>query len=57
MGVPQSSLPTLSTIVNADLICVVDNARIVEIGDHEQLLAEKGLYHQLYEQQFIRTVN
>jgi ABC-type multidrug transport system fused ATPase/permease subunit len=47
----------LSTIVNADHICVVENARIVEIGHHEQLLAQKGLYHQLYEQQFVRSMS
>lgn len=38
----------LSTIVDADLIAVVDEGRIVERGTHEQLLADRGLYSELY---------
>ena len=45
----------LSTIRAADLICVVDQGRIVEQGSHLQLLAQGGLYRQLYEQQFLST--
>ena len=37
----------LSTIRNADLIVVVDEGRIVERGNHSQLLAQAGLYAQL----------
>jgi ABC-type multidrug transport system fused ATPase/permease subunit len=44
----------LSTVRNADLICVVEAGRIVARGRHEALLAEDGLYRQLYEQQFLR---
>ena len=43
----------LSTIVNADLICVVDDGRICEKGTHRDLLARRGLYHELYERQFV----
>lgn len=38
----------LSTVRNADQILVLDQGRIVERGSHEQLLAKKGMYYQLY---------
>ncbi len=38
----------LSTVRNADVIMVLENGRIIERGSHEQLLAEKGRYYQLY---------
>lgn len=38
----------LSTIQNADVIMVMDKGRIVERGNHAQLMAEKGRYYQLY---------
>src|SRR5205823_8945742 len=41
----------ISTIEDADLIAVVDDGRIVEIGDHEALLARDGLYADLFRQQ------
>lgn len=37
----------MSTIKNADLILVMDRGRIVEQGDHDALMAQQGLYHQL----------
>ena len=43
----------LSTIRRADLICVVRDGHIVEKGIHEDLLAQKGLYRELYERQFV----
>jgi ATP-binding cassette subfamily B multidrug efflux pump len=42
----------LSTIREADEILVVDAGRIVEQGDHSQLLAAEGFYHGLYMSQF-----
>ena len=42
----------LSTVRNADLILVVDRGRIVQRGTHGQLLAQGGLYADLYRTQF-----
>ena len=42
----------LSTIVNADRILVIKNGEIVENGNHESLLKEKGYYYRLYTNQF-----
>jgi ATP-binding cassette subfamily B protein len=42
----------LSTIRDADLILVMEAGRIVERGNHEQLLAARGAYHRLYASQF-----
>ena len=38
----------LSTVRNADRIVALEGSRIVEAGKHEELLANKGLYHKLY---------
>jgi ATP-binding cassette subfamily B protein len=38
----------LSTVQNADVIMVLEHGRIVERGNHDQLIAEKGRYYQLY---------
>ena len=38
----------LSTVMNSDVIMVLDHGRIIERGNHEQLLAEKGTYYKLY---------
>jgi ABC-type multidrug transport system fused ATPase/permease subunit len=46
----------LSTIRDADVICVVDDGEIVERGDHASLLAQKGLYHTLYERQYTEVI-
>jgi ATP-binding cassette subfamily B protein len=45
----------LSTVRNADLILVIDDGRVVQSGSHAALLAEGGLYADLYETQFSRT--
>jgi ATP-binding cassette subfamily B multidrug efflux pump len=42
----------LSTIREADQVLVIDAGRIVERGTHQELLAARGFYHQLYTSQF-----
>ena len=44
----------LSTIRNADQVLVVNDHRIIERGSHEELLARKGFYYELYMSQFRR---
>ena len=38
----------LSTVMNSDVIMVLDHGRIIERGNHEKLIAEKGVYYRLY---------
>ncbi len=38
----------LSTIRNSDVIMVMDQGHIIERGNHEKLMKEKGTYYQLY---------
>lgn len=42
----------LSTVRDADVIVVMDNGRVVEMGNHEELLARQGRYYTLYMTQF-----
>jgi subfamily B ATP-binding cassette protein MsbA len=42
----------LSTVENANKIIVFDEGRIVEIGNHKDLLARDGSYAKLYKMQF-----
>ena len=42
----------LSTVINADLILVMDEGRLVESGRHEDLLEQGGIYADLYQTQF-----
>ena len=44
----------LSTIRNADLVLVLNQGEIIERGRHEELLAQKGFYYNLYMSQFRR---
>lgn len=42
----------LSTIVNADIILVLKDGKIIEKGNHQELLAQGGFYEELYNSQF-----
>ena len=42
----------LSTIKNADLILVMKDGNIIETGNHEELMNQKGFYADLYNSQF-----
>ncbi len=42
----------LSTVINAHRILVIDSGRIVESGNHQELLSRDGLYRRLYNMQF-----
>ncbi len=44
----------LSTIQEADKILVMDNGQIIEQGNHETLLEQKGFYYELYQSQFTK---
>ena len=41
----------LSTIAGADLICVIENGRLIQTGTHEELMATGGRYRRMVEQQ------
>ena len=45
----------LSTIIQADQILVIENGEITERGTHEELVAKKGLYFDLYERQNLQS--
>ena len=41
----------IASVQDSDLILVMDNGRIVDRGNHEQLLASSEIYREVYEQQ------
>ena len=47
----------LSTIKNSDLILVLKDGDVIESGTHEELLAKKGFYADLYNSQFERSTD
>ncbi len=44
----------LTTILNADRICVVENGEVAEYGRHDALMARRGVYYHLHQTQFAR---
>lgn len=43
----------ISAVKDADLIAVLDNGKVIELGKHEELLGNKGLYYSIFEKQLI----
>ena len=42
----------LSTVRNANAILVLDHGKVIERGSHDDLIAQKGVYYQLYHGMF-----
>jgi len=41
----------IQSVMNADLILVLDQGRIVQRGTHDELMAQEGIYHRIYDLQ------
>jgi ATP-binding cassette subfamily B protein len=41
----------IQSVMNADLILVMDKGKIIQMGKHEELLAQDGMYRKIYELQ------
>ena len=52
MVLNDSLANVLSTIQNADKILVIDSGVIVQMGNHEELINQEGIYKSLYQQQY-----
>ena len=46
----------LSTVVDADVILAVCDGKIIEMGNHHELMKKKGYYHELYTRQYQESV-
>ena len=46
----------ISTLQNADKIIVIDGSRIIEEGNHEELVAQGGMYADLYRRQLLEKM-
>ena len=44
----------LSTLLEADVLLVMKDGKVIEHGNHESLMAADGFYRHLYESQFLR---
>jgi ATP-binding cassette, subfamily B, bacterial HlyB/CyaB len=44
----------LNTVRNADIIIVMDSSKVIELGSHDELMALRGHYHYLYNQQEVK---
>ena len=47
----------LSTVINADKIAVIDSGKVVEVGNHQQLLEKEGVYSKLVKRQIQKMAN
>lgn len=41
----------ITTLMNADQILVLDHGRVSQLGTHQQLIAQEGIYKRIYEMQ------